>query len=213
MWAIIGTYIVDFRSRSCHSTEMKKEVRVVLAGAKGVRQGAARALAGPGRSDVIIVQGGRVEVILGVTAGATAADVGARIDRLASSVREAVQAYAPARPPLVAALHDPESGRIDARRLAAYLDVPLSALSRAIGKQYKAVFKSPSSGVLQARLAPLHRMVVALHRVFGERSRVLVWLNSPNAELGGAAPIGLVMEGRAGVVADLVEGTLAGVIG
>ena len=53
-----------------------------------------------------------------------------------------------------------------------------------------------------ARLAPLHRLVVALHRVFGERSRVLVWLNSPNAELGGAAPIGLVM-----------EGTLAGVIG
>jgi len=75
------------------------------------------------------------------------------------------------------------------------------------------VFKSPSSGVLHASLAPLHRLVAALHRVFGERSRVLVWLNSPNAELGGAAPIGLVMEGRAGVVVDLVEGTLAGVIG
>jgi len=177
---------------------MKKEVRIVLAGARGVRQGAARALAGSGRSDVIVLQGDRVEVILGVTAGATAADVGARIDRLASSVREAVQAYAPARPPLVAALHDPESGRIDARRLAAYLDVPLSALSRAIGKQYKAVFKSPSSGVLQARLAPFHRMVVGLHRVFGERSRVLVWL---------------VMDGRAEVVADLVDETLAGVIG
>jgi hypothetical protein len=55
--------------------------------------------------------------------------------------------------------------------------------------------------------------VVALQRLFGERSRVLVWLNSPNAELGGEAPIGLVMEGRAEVVADLVEGTLAGVIG
>jgi uncharacterized protein (DUF2384 family) len=67
--------------------------------------------------------------------------------------------------------------------------------------------------VLQARLAPLHRLVVALQRLFGERSRVLVWLNRPNAELGGAAPIGLVMEGRAEVVADLVEGTLAGVIG
>jgi len=41
-------------------------------------------------------------------------------------------------------------------------------------------------------------MVVGLHRVFGERSRVLVWL---------------VMDGRAEVVADLVDGTLAGVIG
>ena len=192
---------------------MKKEVRVVLAGAKGVRQGAARALASSGRSDAIVLQGDRVEVILGVNAGATAADVEARINRLASSVREAVAAYAPSGPSLVAELHDPESGRIDARRLASYLDVPLSALSRVIGKQYKAVFKSPSSVVLQASLAPLHRLVAALHRVFGERSRVLVWLNSPNAELGGAAPIGLVMEGRAGVVADLVEGTLAGVIG
>ena len=47
----------------------------------------------------------------------------------------------------------------------------------------------------------------------GSEAGVLVWLNSPNAELGRAAPIGLVMEGRAGVVADLVEGTLAGVIG
>jgi len=53
-------------------------------------------------------------VILGVAAGATTADV------------------APSGPPLVAALHDPESGRIDARRLSSYLDVPLSALSRAI---------------------------------------------------------------------------------
>jgi hypothetical protein len=44
-----------------------------------------------------------------------------------------------------------------------------------------------ASGVLQARLAPLHRLVVALQRLFGERSRVLVWLNSPNAELGGDA--------------------------
>jgi len=192
---------------------MKREVRVVLAGAKGVRQGAARALASSGRSDAIVLQGDRVEVILGVNAGATAADVEARINRLASSVREAVAAYAPSGPSLVAELHDPESGRIDARRLASYLDVPLSALSRVIGKQYKAVFKSPSSGVLQARLAPLHRLVVALQRLFGERSRVLVWLNSPNAELGGVAPIGLVMEGRAEVVADLVEGTLAGVIG
>jgi hypothetical protein len=35
-----------------------------------------------------------------------------------------------ARPSFVAELHDPESGRIDARQLASYLDVPLSALSR-----------------------------------------------------------------------------------
>jgi hypothetical protein len=192
---------------------MKKDVQVVLAGARGVRQGVAKALAGAGRSDVIVVQGDRVEVILGVDKAAKPSDVEARIDRLASTVREAVQAYGPARPPLVAELHDPDSGRIDARRLASYLDVPLSALSRAIGKQYKAVFKSPSSGVLQAHLAPLHRLVVSLQRVFGERSRVLVWLNSPNVALGGAVPMGLVMDGRGEVVADLVEGTLGGVVG
>ena len=140
------------------------------------------------------------------------------IDPLASSVREAMAAHAPARSSPVPSnpapsLHDPRTRRIDAKRLATYLDVPLSALARAAGKDYKAVFKSPASAPLQPRLAPVHRTVVALERILGSRSRALAWLNSPNGELDGKTPLALVMAGKAEVVADMLEGTLAGVIG
>jgi hypothetical protein len=152
-------------------------------------------------------------VILG-TASARPAEVEATIDRLASSVREAMAAYAPARSSLVPALHDPRSGRIDAKLVAAYLDVPLSALARAVGKDYKAVFKSPSSAALQPRLAPIHRTVVAAERLLGgSRSRAVAWMNSPNGELDGRTPLSFIMAGRAEVVANMLEGLLAGAIG
>ena len=191
---------------------MTKPIQVVLAGAKGVRLRTAKALSATGRSDVIVVHGDKVEVILG-TASARPAEVEATIDRLASSVREAMAAYAPARSSMVPSLHDPRSGRIDAKLVAAYLDVPLSTLARAVGKDYKAVFKSPCSAALQARLAPIHRTVVAMERIFGSRSSALAWLNSPNGQLDGRTPLSVVMSGRAEVVADMLEGTLAGVIG
>jgi putative PIN family toxin of toxin-antitoxin system len=133
------------------------------------------------------------------------------IDRLSSSVREAMAAYAPARSSLVPAIHDPASGRIDAKLVAAYLDVPLSTLARAVGKDYKAVFKTPGSAALQARLAPIHRTVVGLERILGNRSRALAWLNSPNKQFDGITPMQLVLEGRCEVVAQLLDATLAGV--
>jgi hypothetical protein len=191
---------------------MTKPIQVVLAGAKGVRLRTAKALSATGRADVIVVQGDKVEVILG-TASARPAEVEATIDRLASSVREAMAAYAPARSSMVPSLHDPASGRIDAKLVAAYLDVRLSALARAVGKDYKAVFKSPASAPLQPSLAPIHRTVVAMERIFGNRSSARAWLNSPNGELDGRTPLSVVMAGRAEVVADMLEGTLAGVIG
>ena len=136
------------------------------------------------------------------------------LDRLASSVREAAAAYTPTRssripPPPAPSLHDPRTHRIDARRLATYLDVPLRALARAVGNDYKAVFKSPASAPLQPRLAPIHRTVVALDRTLGGRRDALAWLNSPHGELNGKPPLSLVMAGRAQAVADLVVATLA----
>lgn len=144
----------------------------------------------------------------------TGAELKIRVDRLAAAARVAT-ATAPAprerAQPVVTELHDPRNGRIDAKRLASYLDVRLTALARAIGKDYKAVFKSPSSAALQPLLSPIHRLVVALHRVYGDRAQVLAWLNTANPELGGARPMELVLDGRAEVAGDLVEATLAGV--
>lgn len=190
---------------------MTKHIQVVLAGAKGVRLRTAKALSATGRSDVIVVHGDKVEVILG-TASARPSEVEATIDRLASCVREAMAAYAPARSSLVPELHDPRTGRIDAKLVAAYLDVPLSTLARALGKDYKAVFKSPASAPLQPRLAPIHRTVFAAERIFGgSRPSTLAWLNSPNKQFDGITPMQLVLEGRGEVVAHLLDATLAGV--
>lgn len=112
---------------------------------------------------------------------------------------------------LLGELHAPDTGRLDAKRIAEYLEVPLAQLSGAIGKGYKAVFKSPSSAALQALLTPVHSLLLALRRVYGSRKDSLVWLNSPHPELGGRRPIELVLGGRAEVVTDLVEGSLMGV--
>ena len=165
----------------------------------------------------VVVSGDRRHLLpLGEFAGVRIIDPATfliEIDLLASSVREAVAAYARPRSAPVPMLHDPRTRRIDAKRLATYLDVPLSALARAAGKDYKAVFKSPASAPLQPRLAPIHCTVVALERALGGRTHTLAWLNSPNGELDGRTPLSVVMAGKAEVVADMVEGTLAGVIG
>jgi DNA-binding NarL/FixJ family response regulator len=142
----------------------------------------------------------------------TGAELKIRVDRLVAG-REVAPTASPREraQPVVTELHDPANGRIDAKRLASFLDVRVTALARAVGKDYKAVFKSPSSEVLQPLLAPIHRLVVALHRVYGDRAKVLAWLNTANSELGGARPMELMLDGRADAAADLVEATLAGV--
>lgn len=115
-------------------------------------------------------------------------------------------------PLLVADLHDRKTGRIDAKRLAEYLALPLSALARAVGRDYKGVFKTPASESLQPVLEPIHRTAVALHRYFRHRRETLAWLNTPNPELDGQRPRDLVLEGKAEVIADMLEASLAGVV-
>jgi CheY-like chemotaxis protein len=118
----------------------------------------------------------------------------------------------PSAPPtLVSKLHDRMTGRIDARKLAEYLDIPLASLARSIGKDYKAVFKTPASDALQPGLAPIHRTAVALHRYFGRRTASLAWLNTVRPELDSQRPKDLILQGKATIVADMLEGALAGV--
>lgn len=117
----------------------------------------------------------------------------------------------PLLPPHMFELHDSATGRIDARKLAEYLAIPLSSLAKAIGKEYKAVSKTPASEPLQSVLAPIHRTVMALDRYFGRRKESLAWLNTANPELEAKRPKDLILEGRAEIVADMLEGALAGV--
>ena len=144
-----------------------------------------------------------------------AAELRLRITNAVSADRSPGAAPRPEVPEVLrlpdAALHDSKSGRIDAKRIAEYLDVPLKAVSSAIGREYKTVFKTPAAPALQSALDPIARTLRALQRYFDRRQESLAWLNTPNPELDSGRPLDLLLHGQADVVADMLEGALAGV--
>lgn len=107
-------------------------------------------------------------------------------------------------------LHDPNTGRLDARRIANYLSISVSCLAQAIGKSDAAVHKSPASISLQDSLAPIARSLAVLLRLLCSREHVLAWLNCPHPDLGGHTPMSLILTGKATAVTEMLEAVLAG---
>jgi len=107
-------------------------------------------------------------------------------------------------------LNDPTTGRLDARRMANYLSVPLSSLAEATGKTDAAVHKTPAATSLQKALAPIARSLAILSRLFRSRERVLAWLNSPHPDLGSRTPLSLILTGKATALTEMLEAVLAG---
>jgi DNA-binding response OmpR family regulator len=107
-------------------------------------------------------------------------------------------------------LHDPETGRLDAGRMAEFVGTPLSRFAKFSGVSAAALHKSPASTSVQPRLLPIARSLTILTQLLGSKANVLAWLNSPHPDLGSEQPLRLIIEGKAQVVADLLEATLAG---
>jgi len=107
-------------------------------------------------------------------------------------------------------LHDPETGRLDAKRIAEYLALPLSTLADGLGRSVAAVHKSPASLPLQEKLAPIAWTIGALSLVLRSRDNLLTWLNSPHPDLDGHTPMSLIVSGRAVELSDMVKAALAG---
>ena len=107
-------------------------------------------------------------------------------------------------------LHDPETGRLDAKRIAAYLHIPLSSLAAVTGGSVAAIHKAPAGNSLQPALAPIARTISLLSEALRSKEHVQAWLNSPHPDLGGQIPIRLVLEGHADTVADMLDAALAG---
>jgi CheY-like chemotaxis protein len=99
-------------------------------------------------------------------------------------------------------VHDPDTGRLDAQRIAAYLGVNLTRLAEAIGVNYRALHKTPAAESVQERLVPFKHVLAALHDVYGERAPALAWLHERRPELRGQAPLEVML--RPGEV-DAVE--------
>ena len=107
-------------------------------------------------------------------------------------------------------LHAPDSGRLDAIRVAQYLSVPLKSLAEALGKNYSAVHKTPDAPDLQPRLRSVKRSLEILEQVLGNRAAVLAWLNSPHPDLGGRTPLDAMLQGYPDAVEDMLESALTG---
>jgi hypothetical protein len=107
-------------------------------------------------------------------------------------------------------LHDPESGRLDAGRIAEYLSIPLKSLSELLGRGYSTVQKTPAAPSLQPTLRSVKRILEILEQVLVHRAAVLAWLNSPHPDLGRRTPLDVILQGYPDAVEDMLESALAG---
>lgn len=108
-------------------------------------------------------------------------------------------------------LHDPETGRLDAARVAEYLRIPLKQLVEALGRNYTTVHRTPAALAIQEPLCSIKRSLVILEDVLGDRSSSLIWLNSPHPDLGQRTPMSVLLEGRTQVVEGMLQAALEGI--
>ncbi len=107
-------------------------------------------------------------------------------------------------------LYDPETGRLDAKRIAAYLDLPLKSLAKALGKKYTSVHKTPAAPSLQPDLQRIQRILEMLEDALGDRSSVLAWCHRPHSDLGNRTPMDVLLAGHPGAISDMLEAALIG---
>jgi CheY-like chemotaxis protein/uncharacterized protein (DUF2384 family) len=112
---------------------------------------------------------------------------------------------------VLAQLHDPDSGRVDATRVADYVGVPLAKLAPALGVKYRTLFKTPSAESVQESLHPIKRALTILNDVVGDQQTVRAWLNSPHVDLGMRTPIQVILEGHVDALLRLLENALEGI--
>jgi hypothetical protein len=110
-------------------------------------------------------------------------------------------------------LRNERSGRIDARRVADYLAIPLRQLADALQLPYAGVHKTPDAPRLQAPFAVIVRILELADAAFGDRDGVRMWLNRPLYELESESPLSVILAGEAGAVETLLENARAGIPG
>jgi DNA-binding response OmpR family regulator len=195
-------------------------VLVVVDKAKASNAAAAAGLAALGAADFLLKPftsfelGYRVERCLQAGHVARAAAVRSAAERgeldFSSPMVPPARTSASRPAPESSALRDPETGRLDAKRIAEYLDVPLKQYAEAIDENYKALHKTPSRASLQEKLLPVERAVSLLDERLRDRGRVRAWFNTPHPDLGGRTALRVILEGHATIVSDMLEAAAAG---
>jgi hypothetical protein len=108
-------------------------------------------------------------------------------------------------------LHNPRSGRLDAQRIAVFLDIPLTRLAPALGKNHPALYKTPDAPSVQKALRPIKASLDILQRMIGDRPIVLAWLNSPHPDLDMQTALDVILSGRADAVEHMLANAVMGI--
>lgn len=103
-------------------------------------------------------------------------------------------------------LFSPDTGRLDAARIAREFNVPVATVAGAIGRKAPGVRKSPDASSLQPELRRLYRIWIAMLNVFkGDKTNARIFLNAPNPNLENHAPIEFIQTGNLGPLELLVD--------
>jgi uncharacterized protein (DUF2384 family) len=93
-------------------------------------------------------------------------------------------------------LFNPQTGRLDAARIARELQVPVTTIAVAIGRKAPGVRKHPDASSLQSELRRIYRIWVTLVELFaGNKAVARRFLNAPNRALERRAPIEFIETG------------------
>lgn len=132
------------------------------------------------------------------------------VEKIKLSAFGAPQMGVPLARHVVLDLHNPETGRLDAKRIATYLHTSLSSLAAVTGGGVAAIHKAPAANSLQEPLTPIARTISLLTDVLQSKEHIQAWLHSPHPDLGNQTPMRLILRGHAVAVADMLEAALAG---
>jgi pterin-4a-carbinolamine dehydratase len=108
-------------------------------------------------------------------------------------------------------LHDENSGRIDAQKLATFMGVPLKRLAEGLQLNYKAIHRNPSAEAFQPALKPVKRSAEILHDFFHKPETVRVWLNTSHPDLDGHTALEMILANNPNAVLRILENAAAGV--
>ena len=103
-----------------------------------------------------------------------------------------------------------DSGRFDARRIAARLGVSVNRLAPATGVSQQALSRRPDSPRAQKGLTSVARALAALGELH-PAGKAKKWLNAPNPRMNHTAPLDLILQGRADEVSRMLERALEGI--
>jgi Protein of unknown function (DUF2384) len=104
------------------------------------------------------------------------------------------------------ALFNPQSGRLDAARIASEIQLPVSTIAGAIGKKAPSVRKHPDASSLQPVLRRVYRIWVSIVELYaGNKKRARIFLNAPNKHLENQAPVEFIESGDLKPLEALVD--------